>query len=388
MATKAKYNREILKWARTSARVSMDKAAKTISKSCTIDRIKEWESPEGKDAPSLNQLKKLARLYRRPIEVFSLPYIPKDFPQLKDFRRSKDELGTAVLFMMREVQEKQEWLHNFYAKSKSGKVAFVGKYTIKSDPETVALDIRKTLGIGIAPTDVKPLKYWIEKAESKRIFVALSSNFHTRLKLDSDVFKGFVIADPLAPFVFLNSEDWDQGQLFSFVHELVHVWIGVSGISNDTGIIKDRSELHLVEKFCNDVATRALMPEDTLKQFIPSKGETLFKHIAKAGRRLGLSNRSIVLRMQQLNLFDDSQAKELLRDADDAWKEFLAKEARKPKSSGGPNYYVMQLRRNSKAFATVVMDNYKKGRIDGDAASRLLNVKEGNFGKFEGYIYR
>ena len=86
MAVKARYNREILKWARITARIPAEKAAKTISKSCTADRIREWESPEGKDAPSVNQMKKLARLYRRPVEVFSLPYIPKEYPRLKDFR--------------------------------------------------------------------------------------------------------------------------------------------------------------------------------------------------------------------------------------------------------------------------------------------------------------
>ncbi len=66
MPPKANPNREILKWARVSARVSLDKAAKVISKTCTVDRIKEWESLESKDCPSVTQLKKLAHLYSRP----------------------------------------------------------------------------------------------------------------------------------------------------------------------------------------------------------------------------------------------------------------------------------------------------------------------------------
>jgi len=132
--------------------------------------------------------------------------------------------------MMREIQEKQEWLRNFYMKTKGSKLPFAGKYNIKHDPVVVANDIRKTLGISIKDKPDKPLKYWIGKAEEKRIFIALSSNFHTRLKLNSDVFKGFVIADPFAPFIFLNSDDWDQGQLFTLVHELAHIWIGVSGM--------------------------------------------------------------------------------------------------------------------------------------------------------------
>jgi hypothetical protein len=64
------------------------------------------------------------------------------------------------------------------------------------------------------------------------------------------------------------------------------------------------------------------------------------------------------------------------------------KEAQKPKSKGGPNYYIMQLRRSSKGFSNIVMDVYKSGKVDGSIASRLLSVKEGNFVKFEKYIYK
>lgn len=387
MPEKASYNREILKWARTSARVSMEKAAKTVSKTCTAEKIKEWESPESKLGPSLPQLKKLARLYRRPIEVFNLPYIPKEFPRLKDFRSNKDELDTAVIFIMREIQEKQEWLSNYYRKSKGGKLPFAGRYNIKHDPAVIAADIRKTLGISLKDKPDKPLKYWITKAEEKRIFIALSSNFHTRLKLNSDIFKGFVIADAFAPFIFLNSDDWDQGQLFTLVHELAHIWIGVSGISNDTGLVMPAYSLHPVEKFCNEVALRALLPEEDVKSLMPDKGGVEFKNVVKAARRLGISNRNMVLRLKTLSVIDED-SNELLKAADQAWKDFLDKEARKPKSSGGPNYYIMVLRRNSRSFATVVMDNYKRGRLPGELASRLLNVREANFGKLETYVYK
>ncbi|HNP48372.1 MAG TPA: XRE family transcriptional regulator, partial [Bacteroidia bacterium] len=235
MSQKANINREVLKWARKTARITLEKAAATIGKTCKVERIKDWESPDGTEWPSVKQVEKLARLYRRPVDVFYLKYIPKDFPALKDFRKNKDEgLSTALIFMMREIQEKQEWLSKFLVGNREKKIEFVGKYTIKSPVETVAKDIRKTLNIQPGKADLKPLKHWIDQAESKRIFVTLSSNFHTRLKLDSDTFKGFAIADKYAPFIFINADDWDQGQLFSLVHELAHIWIGVSGISNDT----------------------------------------------------------------------------------------------------------------------------------------------------------
>ena len=390
MPQKANINREILKWARKTAKISLEKAASTISKTCKQDRIKEWESPEGIDLPSIKQVEKLARLYRRPVDVFYLKYIPKDFPPLKDFRINREEgLSTSLIFMMREIQEKQEWLSKFLSGKKEKKLDFVGKYNIKSSPYVVASDIRKTLGIGSINSDIKPLKYWIEKAESKRIFISLSSNFHTRLKLDSDGFKGFVISDKFAPFIFLNADDWDHGQLVTLVHELVHVWINVSGISNETGIgYEHPSGIHLLEKFCLEVTELALLPEDEMIALLQVKGDLTLKNISRASKRLGVSNDAFLIRVGKLGLVENEKVAALRKEADRAWKDFLLKESQKPKSSGGPNYYVMQLRRSSKAFSNIVMDIYKSGKVNGNLASRLLNVKEGNFVKFEKYIYK
>jgi len=390
VAQKVKPNPEILKWARKSAKITLEKSAAVISKKCPTDRIKEWESPECKDFPTIKQVEKLARLYRRPADVFFLPFIPKDFPPLKDFRRNKEDgLSTALIFMMREVQEKQEWLSSFLKKNKQKKLDFAGKYNIKSPVDVVAKDIRKTLGINTKEASEKPLKYWIQKAEAKRIFISLSSNYHTRLKLNSDDFKGFVIADSFAPFIFLNSDDWDHGQLVTLVHELVHIWIGVSGLSNETEInLVQPNDLHPVEKFCNDVTVNALLPEEELQQFLPKPQDLSTKYISRAGKKLGVNNTTLLNRLLSVGMIDKEKFNGFKKESENLWKEFLEKESQKKKSSGGPNYYVMQLRRSSKAFANIVMDFYKSGKVNGSDASRLLKVKEGNFVKFEKYIYK
>lgn len=390
MGSKVKSNPEILKWARKTAKISLEKSASTISKTCKIERIKEWESSDCKDVPTIKQVEKLARLYRRPIDVFFLQFVPKDFPALKDFRRNREEgLSTSLIFMMREIQEKQEWLSNFLLKRKEKKLEFAGKYNIKSSSDAVANDIRKTLGIGTIPSGQKPLKYWIEKAESKRIFISLSSNYHTRLKLDSDLFKGFVIADKYAPFVFLNSDDWDHIQIFTLLHELAHIWIGVSGISNEPEInTGNTSGVHPVERFCNEVAVKALLPEYELSDLFPKQDVLIFKNIIRLSRKLGVSNTALLNRALTIRLIDNEKFNSLRKEADNHWKDFLVKESQKKKSSGGPNYYIMQLRRSSKAFANIVMDFYKSGKVNGSDASRLLKVKETNFHKFEKYIYK
>jgi len=58
------------------------------------------------------------------------------------------------------------------------------------------------------------------------------------------------IADSYAPFVFVNSEDWNAPQLFTLVHEIAHIWTASTGISNAIEPeIKDRDKFHPVELF-------------------------------------------------------------------------------------------------------------------------------------------
>lgn len=76
MAKKVKVNREILKWARVTAKVSLDKAAKTISKKSMPERIKDWESPDGKESPTESQLKNLQGYIDDPLKyLISLTFL-------------------------------------------------------------------------------------------------------------------------------------------------------------------------------------------------------------------------------------------------------------------------------------------------------------------------
>lgn len=231
MGDKANITPNVLKWARESARMTEEIAAAKVS--VTIAKLLEWES--GDSQPTIRQAQTLAKAYKRPFALFFLPDIPRDFQPLQDFRKNgSKELTTSSIFIIREIQQKQAWISDVYAEDNEEKLVFFGRFTINDRPEVVAKDILRTLNI--APANYKtenPIKEWIDAAETNGIFVSRTSFIHSRLKLDSDELQGFAIADPYAPFVFVNSDDWNAPQLFTLVHELAHIWIAETGISND-----------------------------------------------------------------------------------------------------------------------------------------------------------
>src|SRR5690606_24622713 len=143
-----------------------------------------------------------------------------------------------------------------------------------------------------------PMNEWIDKAENAGIFISRASFLHSHLVLDKDLIQGFAIADKYAPFVFVNSKNWDAPQLFTLVHELAHIWIAKSGISNEIDIEftnKSKSKFHPVELFCNQVAAHALMPRELIIQF----GADTFKSkdlIFKEAKKLGISSLAFLVR--------------------------------------------------------------------------------------------
>jgi len=392
MAEKAYITPNVLKWARESARMSEEVACAKVSVSS--EKLKEWEN--GDSLPTIRQAQTLAKAYKRPFALLFLPEIPRDFQPLQDFRKSGSKpFNTSSVFIIRETQQKQSWIRDLYEENKEKKLSFVGKFNIKDNPEVVAKDILKTLDINPANYQSdNPIKVWIEKAESKGIFISRTSFIHSRLKLDSDELQGFAISDEFAPFVFINSDDWNAPQLFTLVHELAHIWIAESGISNEIEQnVKDKDKYHPVELFCNEVAANALIP----KEIINNLDNVTFqnsKEIFKSAKNLGISSFAFLVRAYNLNLINFATYQSLKKDAEYEFGEFLKREAEKKakqkekENKGGPNYFLLQLNRNSRLFTQTVLDTFRGGGIEPSLASNLLNVQINKFQKLEAQLYK
>ena len=390
MADKANINPLVFKWAREFARITEEAAAAKVQVS--TEKLQEWEA--GTSQPTIRQAQTLAKAYRRPFALFFLPEIPRDFQPLQDFRRKGARpLGTPSIFMVREIQQKQAWISEVNRENGEVKLPYVGRFSLKDNPVTVANDMLDTLGI--APSGYStdnPVREWIDRAESKGIFVSRTSFIHSRLKLDAEELQGFVIADEYAPFVFINSDDWDAPLLFTLVHELAHIWIAETGISNEIEPdVQNRKRLHPVELFCNEVAANALMPADIVREI----GADIFRsadEVLQASKRFGVSSFALLVRALNLELISHEVYRNLKRDADAGYREFLKREderaARRKEAGkkGGPSYYLLQVNKNSRLFTRTVLDAYHGGFIEPTQASGLLNVHSNKFSLLEAQL--
>lgn len=392
MADKAFITPNVLKWARESARMSEEIAAAKVS--VPLEKLKEWEI--GTSQPTIKQAQNLAKAYKRPFALFFLPEIPRDFQPLQDFRKSGSKsLTTSSVFIIREIQQKQAWISDVYSENNEEKLSFVGRFTINDNPQKVAQDILSTLKVNPAfYKSENPIKEWIDAAEKNGIFISRTSFIHSRLKLDSEELQGFAIADNHAPFVFVNSDDWSAPQLFTLVHELAHIWIAETGISNEVDPeIKNKDKFNPIELFCNEVAANALMPNEIVFNF----GSTSFqssKDVFKAAKLLGVSSFALLVRALNLEIISPTIYQKLKRQADVDFADYLKREAEKKvkqkekENPGGPNYFLLQLNRNSRLFTQTVLDAFRGGYIEPTLASSLLNVQVNKFQKLESQLYR
>lgn len=390
MTERANITPKVLKWARESAKISKTDAAAKVS--VKLEKIQEWE--KGDSAPSLRQAKILAKAYQRSFAIFFLPEPPLDFHPLEDFRKSGSApLSTSSIFIIREIQQKQSWISENIKDNGENKLDFVGKFSFNNNPKDIADNILETLQI--APPNymnVNPIKRWIDKAESKGIFVSRSSFIHSRLKLNIDEIQGFAIADDYAPFVFINSADWNAPQLFTLVHELAHIWIASTGISNGlVPEIRDSSKFHPVELFCNEIAANALIPNNFIYN-IPSKTFNSSQEVFNISKNLGVSSYAFIVRALNLNLISQEKYKNLKNESDQQFMEYMKAEAnkklRQKKKPGGPSPYLLRMNRNSKLFTQIVLDAFNGGRIEPNYASSLLHVKSNKFYKLEERLYQ
>jgi Zn-dependent peptidase ImmA (M78 family)/DNA-binding XRE family transcriptional regulator len=266
MANLAYVNPTIILWARELGRLTEEKLAKSVG--VHENQIRSWQ--EGKTKPTFNQSVNLANALHIPYGYLFLSEPPKLELPLPDFRTVQTrfpELTPDFLEVVYGALDRHDWYKEYIQQYGAEPLPFVGSFTMKDDPVDVAASIRQTLSLDselrlTSPSVSKYLTALSDKAEAAGILIMRSGvvGNNVRRGLDAEEFQGFAVADPVAPIVFVNAADYVSARVFTLAHELAHIWIGKSGISNpdEAEIVKPRVG---TESFCNAVAAETLVPK-------------------------------------------------------------------------------------------------------------------------------
>ncbi|HEB89709.1 MAG TPA: ImmA/IrrE family metallo-endopeptidase [Deltaproteobacteria bacterium] len=357
----------MLTWARERAgRGVEDLAAK-------FPKLAEWEA--GERQPTLRQLEAFSKAVHVPIGFLFLREPPEEPVPIPDFRTIADEpLGrpSPDLFdTLYLCQQRQDWYRDWARRMGEEPVAFVGSVRVGDDVERAAAAIRHALGFDVEarrkmPTWTEALRHFIAQAEEIGVLVMVSGvvGSNNRRKLDPQEFRGFALADPLAPLVFVNGADTKAAQMFTLAHELAHLWIAQSALS-DAGAREEPDQA--VERWCNRVAAELLVPMRLFRD-VHEPRSTSREELDRLARYFKVSTLVILRRMRDAGT---------LRGGDywRAYDEELARLQARPKARGG-DFYLSQAARASRRFARAVVISTFEGHTAFTEAFRMLGVRK------------
>lgn len=364
----------IIRWARKRTGISETNLAKKLSTKPAA--IASWE--DGKANPTMRQAERLAKALYIPFGYLFLETPPEQTLPLPDFRTLKDadfhQPSAEFTDLLNDVLIKHAWYREFLQQEGRSPLPFVGLFPKNSNVKEVAGSI--TAKLNISATLRKSCASWedflriiISNAEKVGILVmrsgVVAGNPHRRVSTDE--FRGFAICDDLAPLIYINGSDSKAAQIFTVAHELTHIWIGQTGISNED--LARKEEDNDVERLCNATAAEILVPEpDFAKQW--QHNESIDFNLAALRSYYRVSSLVVLRRAYALGLIQWSQYIDFYRRAEKRYKEQAAKQ-----QDGGGNFFASLLARNSSTFTNTVIAAAMEGKALYREAADLLNVK-------------
>jgi len=358
---------ELLRWARERSGLDIP----TLTR--RFPHLDSWES--GEAHPTLKQLEGFAKVTHTPVGYLFLSEPPVEHVPIPDFRTignertgrpSPDLLDTIYL-----CQQRQEWYRNHARSMGEASLTLVGSVQVTGDVVRTAALIRTALGFDIEerrrmPTWTDALRRFLEQADALGVLVMVSGvvGSNNRRKLDPQEFRGFALSDHLAPLVFINGADTKAAQMFTLAHELAHIWLGQSAVSDAEASMVPA---HDVERWCNQVAAELLVPLDVLSEEY-DRGAELSTETNRLARRFKVSTLVVLRRMHDAGGLT-------LRQLWNAYEAELERLRALPKGSGG-DFYLTLGARASKRFARALVVSTLEGRSSFTEAFRLLGFKK------------
>lgn len=365
---------ELYRWAVERSRVDVSELQRKFPK------LSEWQA--GEASPTLKQLERFAAATKAPIGYFFLPEPPEERLPVADFRTvadaSKASPSPDLLDTLYAMQRRQWWLREDLVDAGADPLSFVGSARLADDPGAVGREIRRALGFSDGWASevrtwqdaVSELRRAVERLGVMAVINGVVGN-NTHRPLDVEEFRGFALADPYAPLIFVNGADAKSAQMFTLAHELAHIWLGEEGMSGFEFLLPTGTA---AEEWCNQAAAELLVPALEVRARWEETKRAANPHEALA-RAFKVSPIVAARRTLDLGLIGRSEFFAFYRD-------YVGAEHGRGASSGGGDFYNNQNLRVGKLFATQVLHAAMEGRIGFKEAYDLTGLRGGTFREY------
>lgn len=371
------FNPQVFVWAREAAGLTVDEAATALH--LKPRSLQEIEA--GRVDPSRPQLLHMAQVYRRSLLTFYLPAPPAKGDRGQDFRTVVAERAVSaeagIDALVRDVRARQAVVRSTLEDDDVVQpLAFIGCLGMEAGVAAVKKSIAETIRFDLdefrkQPTNEQAFNALRAKVEGAGVFVMLIGNLgshHSSIPVEA--FRGMVIADAIAPFVVINDQDARAAWSFTLLHELAHLWLGQSGVS-------DGPSEQRIEQFCNEVAAELLVPRAELAKVDLSglDEDARIDLIQKLARQWRVSRPMIAYRLLKAG----SITQQGWQSLDGKFREMFASERLRDKQAakakkGAPSYYVVRRHKLGPAMLNFATRSLNAGTLSPVKAAQVLGV--------------
>lgn len=368
----AKINPDNIRWARLRANLTEGMLARKLD--VDEERIAAWEA--GEKPITFKQAKKIADKTYVPFGFLFLKHTPEERLPIPDLRTKEGEEikrpSAELLKIIQIILARQNWFKDYLNQQGSASVPYVGKFSLSSSATDIVSDMKNALEIPEHPTRGSWEDYQrdlVKRIESLGILVMRHGDLgHFTKALSVEEFRGFAIVDKACPIIFVNQADTPSARLFTLIHELAHIWIGQSGIS-DGGTNPHRKE----EILCNAVAAEFLVPGDEFQKLWDKHTEWT-DNLPPLEAHFHVSQWVLARRALTLNFISQEQYVQFTEKLKRLYKE--------RESSGSPSFYKTKRSQISEQFSRALIAEALSGRVLLRDASALLGMKPNQVFKF------
>jgi Zn-dependent peptidase ImmA (M78 family)/transcriptional regulator with XRE-family HTH domain len=369
---------KVLQWARKKAGLSLPIAAKSLG----IRSQTRLESVErGDQRPSASLLERMAKVYRVPLVALYLSEPPTDAERIEDYRTLPQDRSPAdealIDALVRDVEARQGMIKSLMEDADEAHPrVFISSSSMADGVTPLVESIRSTLGIKISELWEKPDPNAVfaalrEAAERAGVIVILKGDLGShQTAIEVDAFRGLSLSDPIAPMVVINDNDAHSAWSFTLLHELAHLWLGQSAVS-------DQSAARREERFCNDIAGEFLLPRRALDQLqVDDLGaDALYQSIQQFAEARNLSSSMVAYRLFRAKRIAQHQWEDVRNRSKNAWEKSKAEQKRRRGKKSGPDYYVVRRHRLGNHLISFVSRMLAEGALTTSKAARILGVK-------------